>query len=1168
MRAPAGNECPSPEEARAKMTVPDGYAVRCFAHEPMVANPVAMTWDAHGRLWVVEAYEYPSGTPLPAAQRPFGGDVKDAEYHPMPKLAEAHPQDRVIILEDTDGDGVADKRTVFVDGLNLASAILCGDDGIYVGQHPSLLHFRDADHDDKPDDWRVVLTGFGRADTHELMNSFCWGPDGWLYMTQGVFTSSAVRRPGLPESSGFKWDAGIGRCRPRTGEFEVFADGTSNPWGCDFDERGNFFVSACVIDHFFHMAPGGIYARQGGAPQNPYSYGLLPSIVTHQHFRAAYAGIQIYQGGVYPQDTWGHAFIGNIHDNAIHEEVLTPVGATFKCEPRRDFLRANDGWFRPVSTRTGPDGNLWVMDWCDKYPCYQNALANPAGVDREKGRIWRVVYTGEKAATPLAKPLPECSDAELVARLGDANSWVRRSARQLIGERHVTKKLDAPTLPALRDLLSSARVSTTRLEALWTLHECEAIAPELASLSRDADPRIRQWSARLLGEAAARDGAKIQASDFEMLTRLASDEDAQVQAAVATALRQMTARWLTVDRDLKDRALSAESRASAWDAVAAVIRKSANAQELPMQHAVWMAIEPLLAAQPKESLEKLAVLAPTAEPVSHGLIYKAMRRLCDTGDLKSIDLAFEFATHLKGSEALTAQALAGLVKGQESKALRPSVEIAAGLSAWAASGKAEIRRHAQTLGVMWGDAQAVASLIALFADGNADVEKRIEALAAMRKLRSDAAKAAYGKLWRAKTPGGRFFTEALRAAPDLGDDDTAKHFISLWPSMNSAERVAATDALMARQAWARDFLQAIADKQIALATLPPTAARNFATNPDPALRQRAAELLGVWRESDADTKALIAAKRKVCLQGEPDIEKGREVFQATCSVCHAFHGGGQKVGPELIGSGRSNLDALLANVIDPNQIIGNGYENIIVTTKDGRTLAGRVTEDTPSQVKLLMIGGQESVIARGEVATLVNTHQSLMPTGFGGLPDDTFRNLIWYVLAPPEEGPLTPEKRKQLSASIDAPAAALKEPSIDWESVSLWNPEWKVVAPEFERTPVKLPEFHGRKNVLLLHPFPDREKPAALERKMKVDEARSKLKFSVAADDRGDWRLAVKVDGREVRRLDVKHDEPRWKEIAIDLSESAGKEVTIRLESHATGWSYEFAYWSDVRLEP
>ncbi len=452
---PASSVCPTPEEATKKMSVPEGYEVRCFAHEPMVVNPVAMTWDSRGRLWVVEAYEYPEGSQLPEAEKPFSGEAKDSEYHPVPEICKAKdnplsamrephpriPRDRIVILEDTHNTGVADKRTVFLEGLNLGSAILLGDGGVYVAQQPHLLHFKDTDGDDHADQWRVVLTGFGREDTHELLNSFCWGPDGWMYMTHGVFTSAKVRRPGEPENKGFIFNAGIGRCKPLTGEFEVFADGTSNPWGCDYDAHGNFFISACVIDHFFHMAPGGIYVRQGGAPENPYAYELLPSIVHHKHFRAAYAGVQIYQGGVYPKDTWGHAFIGNIHDNAIHEEILTPDGASFKCDPRRDFLRANDGWFRPVSTQTGPDGNLWVMDWCDKYPCYQNAKANPEGVDRDKGRIWRVVYTGKEKDKPVAArektdmDLSKLATPELVKLLENSNSWVRRMARRMLVER-------------------------------------------------------------------------------------------------------------------------------------------------------------------------------------------------------------------------------------------------------------------------------------------------------------------------------------------------------------------------------------------------------------------------------------------------------------------------------------------------------------------------------------------------------------------------------------------------------------------------------------------------------------------------------------------------------------------------------------------------------------
>ena len=249
-----------------------------------------------------------------------------------------------IILEDSDNDGTADKRTVFVDGLNLATGILLGHGGALIGQAPNLFFFRDSDGDDKADEFKTVLTGFGLEDRHELLNGFCWGPDGQLYFTHGVFTHSKVRRPAEPTENGFTINAGVfrvrfgagtesspGRFEPVAFRYEVFADGTSNPWGVDFDANGNAFVSACVIDHLFHMAPGGLYQRQGGSPEYPYAYELLPSIVGHKHFRAAYAGLQVYQGGVYPADTHGHIFIGNIHDNAIHEEKVEPVGATFKA---------------------------------------------------------------------------------------------------------------------------------------------------------------------------------------------------------------------------------------------------------------------------------------------------------------------------------------------------------------------------------------------------------------------------------------------------------------------------------------------------------------------------------------------------------------------------------------------------------------------------------------------------------------------------------------------------------------------------------------------------------------------------------------------------------------------------------------------------------------------
>lgn len=1172
-RAPASTICPTPEEARAKMSVPEGYEVRCFAHEPMVQNPVAMSWDHRGRLWVVEAYEYPEGSPHPA---PFGGEAKDDKYHPMPAYGDKIPRDRVVILEDTNNDGTADKRTVFVEGLNLASAIICGDNGIYIGQQPHLIHFRDDNGDDKPDSWRIVLTGFGREDTHELVNSFTWGPDGWLYMTHGVFTNSKVRRPGQPENEGFKFDAGIGRARPSSQEkeaawdFEVFADGTSNPWGCDFDPAGNFFVSACVIDHFFHMAPGGIYVRQGGAPENPYTYELLPSIVKHRHFRAAYAGVQIYQGGRYPADTHGHAFIGNIHDNAIHEEILTPAGASFRCTPRRDFLRANDGWFRPVSTQTGPDGFLWIMDWCDKYPCYQNAKANPEGVDRDRGRIWRVVAKGEKDIHTREKAdldLKKLPTDDLVDLLEHSNNWMRRMARRVL----VEKSDQEDAIAQIATLANStSNNAPSRLEALWTLLQADHGARSSSALEAAAKakfPSLRAWAARQVGDSvsgiAFRDGMKVGVPDF--LNKLAADPDPAVRLSVAIALRQCNARLLTVDGRKKD------VFRLAWpELFDSLMRTSAENSDATLSLAIWQSFEPVLAANPVFWTDWLSETAPKFQPLARPIVHKAMRRLCDLRKPAPLDLALDFLDKINDHDILLAHALDGVVKGQEGGVIKPAKDVSASLAKWRSHANADIKKHAQTLAVLWGDETAVKEMISALHDTAKPEKERVTILQSLRKVKTDTVKEGLKPLLAPAT-STTLAVAAIRAAADLGGDDFIPALLQQAASKDFNVRIAALEALASRVSWTTAMLHAIAEEKISAAGFPAPVRRSLATSKDKTIRDLAFKVLGAWQDSSEDMKSLIAQKKQACLTGEPDMANGKMIFTATCMVCHEFHGGGQKVGPDLIGSGRSNLDAILANVIDPNQIIGNGYENFTVSTKDGRTLAGRVVEDTPGHVKLLSAGGAAQVVPRDQIATLTNTKQSLMPMGFGTLPDTAFRDLIWYILAPPAEGPLTKEKKDLLIKGVE-----VAEPSkpkgtnwraIDWESISLWNPEWKVSAPDFERTPNKLAEYHGKTNVLLMHPFPDQKTPASLERKFKVQPGKTKLKATVAADDRGDWIVKAVVNGKVVKDMPVDHEKPRWKTLEVDLSSFTGQEITVRLEAHASGWNMEFGYWGNITFE-
>jgi putative heme-binding domain-containing protein len=585
--------------------------------------------------------------------------------------------------------------------------------------------------------------------------------------------------------------------------------------------------------------------------------------------------------------------------------------------------------------------------------------------------------------------------------------------------------------------------------------------------------------------------------------------------------------------------------------------------------AIWMAIEPVLADIAKPWLDWLAGIAPTTQPLSRVLSHKAMRRLCDTRKAENLDLAVEFCDKIAAHDILLAHALDGLVKGQEGGVMKPTKDVSANLAQWRASSNADVRKHAQTLAVLWGDELAVKEMIVALHDASKPEKDRIAVLQSLRKVKTDTVKEGLKPLLAPST-STTLGVAAIRAAADLGGDDFITLLLTQAASKDFNLRIAAIEALSSREAWTKALLNAIAEQKVPASGFPAPVRRALATSKDKLVRDRAYQVLGAWQDSSEDVKSLIAQKKQACLTGEPDLANGKLMFTATCMVCHEFHGGGQKVGPDLIGSGRSNLDALLANVIDPNQIIGNGYENFTVSTKDGRTLAGRVVEDTLGHVKLLGAGGAAQVVPRDQIATLTNTKQSLMPMGFGNLPDTAFRDLIWYILAPPEEGPLTPEKKKLLIQGVEVPETASKPKgtnwrAIDWESVSLWNPDWKVSAPDFERTPVKLAEYHGKTNVLLMHPFPDKKTPASFERKLKVE--KTKLTFNVAADDRGDWVVKVLVNGQEVKTMTVDHDKPRWKTVEVDLAKFKGQEVTLRLEAHPNGWSMEFSYWNGITLE-
>lgn len=488
----------TPEESLAKMTVPEGFRVELVACEPDLVNPVAMAFDERGRIWVTESFEYPR--------------------------KEAGPgRDRIKILEDTNGDGRVDSVKIFAEGLNIPSGIAVGYGGVWVANAPDILFMQDTDGDDKADKTEVVVTGFGRYDTHELPNSLTWGPDGALYGLNGVFNPCKVESQG----KSYEFTCAMFRIDPRTRRFSLFCEGTSNPWGIAWDPHGSAFISACVIDHLWHLTETGYYHRQGG-PYPPHTW-KIDSIVEHQHQMAAYCGITYFDSAAYPEAFRGRLIMGNIHGNCLNVDRLERSGSTYKGFGEEDFLSGNDVWFMPVVQKVGPDGCLYVLDWYDRYHCYQDANADPEGIDRGHGRLYRIVHenTGRPAPTIQA----DASTATLVAQLGDANVHVRETAQRLLSQNGCAGAINELQSLALNDAANHKQ----RLHALWSLSGGKVLSADFASkLLKCSDDTIRAWGVRLVGSQHAGNPSLSQA-----VAAMSGDASRDVQLQVAIAVGKL-----------------------------------------------------------------------------------------------------------------------------------------------------------------------------------------------------------------------------------------------------------------------------------------------------------------------------------------------------------------------------------------------------------------------------------------------------------------------------------------------------------------------------------------------------------------------------------------------------------------------------------------------------
>lgn len=496
----------APKDSIASITLPAGFSAQLVAAEPEIRQPVAFTIDDRGRLWVLENVSYPE--------------------------CPGKPENRIVILEDAKGDGTSWTQKVFVDNVTFATGIQVGFGGVYVGAPPNLQFYADKNGDDKPDGApEILLDGWGREDTHETLNNFTWGPDGWLYGTHGVFTNSKVGAPGTPDEQRTKINAGVWRFHPTSKKFELYCEGASNQWGIDWNDHGQAFFTACVIPHLYHAVQGGRYQRQAGQHFNQATYADLKTITTFKYERAAYCGATVYLGGLFPAEYRDTLIFNDIHMSKIRNEKLVPKGSGFTNEKRPDFAVAADSWFRTLSVQYGPDGAVFVNDWFDKVHCHQQR----AETDRSNGRIYKIGYQGMK---PTLVDLAKLDDAKLVELHLEANEWYVRHARRLLQERGPNPAVHA----ALAKILTDNQDDTRQLRALWTLHVTKGLTESLAlaQLKRTSE-YVRAWTIQLLCEEQNPSAAVL--AEFARLAQ--QDSSPVVRLYLASALQRMPvdARW-------------------------------------------------------------------------------------------------------------------------------------------------------------------------------------------------------------------------------------------------------------------------------------------------------------------------------------------------------------------------------------------------------------------------------------------------------------------------------------------------------------------------------------------------------------------------------------------------------------------------------------------------
>jgi putative heme-binding domain-containing protein len=951
---------PDPEIERKTFQLPPGFEVNLFAADPLLAKPIHMNFDARGRLWIASSETYPQIEPGKKAN------------------------DKIIVLEDTDNDGKADKTTVFADGLFIPTGIEPGDGGVYVANSTELLHIAET-KDGKAGATRVLLSGFGTEDTHHIIHSFRWGFDGNLYFNQSIYIHSHIETPyGVRRLNA----GGIWQYRPETNRLEVFARGWVNSWGHHFDRWGQSFATdGAYGEGINYVLPGAYYVSAVGAGR--ILSGLNPG-------QPKQCGLEVVSGRHLPDDWQGNLITNDFRGHRVNRFALKEDGAAYLSQQMPDLIRSTHPAFRPIDVKMGPDGAIYIADWYN--PIIQHGEVDFRDPRRDKthGRIWRITAKGR----PLV-PKPKLVDAtvpELLEHLKSPEDWTRHQAKRVLKERGVTEVLPKLTEWLLKPEYQSGGADHLMLELLWVYQSLDVVSPELlTTLLGSKDHRVRaaavrvlsHWQHRinnpgkLMDEAIRDDHPRVRleavrasaampslASAERAMKALDKPVDRWLDYALWLTARDLEQEWMTPLRDGQvpfggnvRHLLFALQAVNSRDAVPTLVKliqgKSLPAdQELPVLKLLagvggagehGLIIDRALvdaSSSPVQAAELLDALEPAAR----------QRNVRPAGDLQRIRPLLSASSE---SLAMSAARLAGAWKAES---------LQRDLMALCRESKSTRLRQSRADALAEIGTPAAREALASFTTDGQPLELQHAAVLAIARIELNQA-AAYAKT----------------ILPQLAVGDAATLFSAFLERKGGA-------ALLAKALSGVKLPVDIA--KVGMRTL-----RLSGTNSPElvAVLTQAGALAAPKRSLSADEMKQFIAD----VQAKGDPARGEAIFRRAdmlCFKCHSIGGSGGQVGSDILSLGTSaQLEYIVDSVLLPNKNVKEGYNAVRIDLKDGKQVSGVKLRETPTEITLRDAEDREVVVPKNKIDDSANVG-SLMPEGLiDPLTRDELLDLVRFL---------------------------------------------------------------------------------------------------------------------------------------------------------------------------